>query len=164
VQNVGTSLTAADLAAMTGMRVRSLARLFVREAGVTPHDFVERARVDVAGSLLEGSEKPMKVVAYECGFGSAGYLRTVFSKLLGPRGHAHAQVESVCGLLELETRHLYAEPATQWRQRARRPELLASELRRRQVKVRARSLQKLADNISGGLAAGCCSQKWIARL
>jgi transcriptional regulator GlxA family with amidase domain len=85
------------------MSARSLARLFVQQAGVTPHEFVERARVDTARSLLEGSEKPMKVVAYECGFGSAGHLRAVFSKLLGPRGHARAEVESVCGLLELET-------------------------------------------------------------
>jgi AraC-like DNA-binding protein len=89
---------------MTGMSASESARLFVQEAGVTPHEFVE---------------KPMKVVAYECGFGSAGHLCTVFSKLLAPRGHAHAEVESVCGLLELETRHLHAQPATQWRQRAR---------------------------------------------
>jgi transcriptional regulator GlxA family with amidase domain len=83
MENIGSSLTVADLAALTGMSARNLARLFVHQSGMTPHEFIVRARIDAARNLLEATEKPLKVVAYECGFGSAGHLRAAFAKLLG---------------------------------------------------------------------------------
>jgi transcriptional regulator GlxA family with amidase domain len=35
------------------MSTRNLARHFVSETGITPHEFVERARIDAARTLLE---------------------------------------------------------------------------------------------------------------
>jgi acyl-CoA thioester hydrolase len=35
-----------------------------------------------------------------------------------------AEVESICGLLDLSSRHLHQDPASEWRKRARKPELL----------------------------------------
>ncbi len=81
--NIGSSLTAAALADMAGMSARNLARLFAQEAGVTPHEFVERARVDAARNRLEGTERALKVIAHECGFASDNHMRAVFAKLLG---------------------------------------------------------------------------------
>ncbi|MEI7037201.1 GlxA family transcriptional regulator [Fulvimonas yonginensis] len=81
--NVAARHTLASLAAVVGMSARNLARHFVREAGVTPHEFVERVRVDAARMLLEGSDRPLKTVAYDCGFGSADRMRIVFSARLG---------------------------------------------------------------------------------
>jgi len=56
------------LAQLVGMSTRSLARHFVHATGCTPHDFVERARVDAARNLLEGSDFQLKAIAYDCGF------------------------------------------------------------------------------------------------
>ncbi len=81
--NIGSSLSVAALAGMVGMSARNLARLFAQEAGVTPHEFVERARVDAARNRLEGTERALKVIAHECGFASANHMRAVFAKLLG---------------------------------------------------------------------------------
>jgi transcriptional regulator GlxA family with amidase domain len=65
------------------MSTRNLARHFVRETGITPHEFVKRARIDAARMLLEGSDRPLKSVAYDCGFGTADRMRVVFSERLG---------------------------------------------------------------------------------
>ena len=70
------------LARVAGLSPRSLARLFLDEVGVTPHRFVEKIRVDTARNLLEGSDLPLKAVAYKSGFGSPDRTRIVFAKCL----------------------------------------------------------------------------------
>ena len=72
-----------SLAAVVGMSPRNLARHFVQATGITPHEFIERARVDAARMMLEGSDRPLKTVAFDCGFGSADRMRIVFSTRLG---------------------------------------------------------------------------------
>jgi transcriptional regulator GlxA family with amidase domain len=75
--------TLGTLAAEIGMSARNLARHFVQETGITPHEFVERARVDAARALLEASDLPLKAVAFDCGFGTADRMRQIFSDRLG---------------------------------------------------------------------------------
>jgi transcriptional regulator GlxA family with amidase domain len=77
------SFTVKQLADVAGMSARNFARVFVQETGVTPHEFVERARVDAARKLLEGSAAALKTIAYDCGFGTADRMRIVFTKRLG---------------------------------------------------------------------------------
>jgi len=81
--NIAGRHTLASLAAAATMSPRNLARHFVQETGITPHEFIERARVDAARRMLEGSEQPLKSVAFECGFGSADRMRIVFNARLG---------------------------------------------------------------------------------
>ncbi len=81
--NIGRRHTLEALAGEVGMSARNLARHFVDKTGITPHEFVERARVDAARRLLEGSDRPLKAIAYDCGFGSADRMRIVFSDRLG---------------------------------------------------------------------------------
>jgi transcriptional regulator GlxA family with amidase domain len=81
--NVAGRHTLESLAAAVGMSSRNLARHFAREAGITPHEFIERARVDAARMMLEGSNRPLKAVAFDCGFGSVDRMRIVFSTRLG---------------------------------------------------------------------------------
>ena len=71
------------LAGIAGMSVRNFARVFAQEARMTPAEFIERARVDAARNLLEGSDMALKAVAYRAGFGSASRMRIVFSRRLG---------------------------------------------------------------------------------
>lgn len=76
-------LTTDRLAAIAGTSTRSLARLFNTNLGMTPHDFVERCRVDVAQTLLVSSTTGLKVLAHRCGFGGAEQMRVVFQRRLG---------------------------------------------------------------------------------
>lgn len=71
------------LAAVANMSRRNFSRVFLRDAGVTPAEFVERVRVDAARVRLEREARPLKTVAYECGFRDARHLREVFTRRLG---------------------------------------------------------------------------------
>ena len=55
----------------------------IGKAGITPHEFVERARIDAARMLLGRSDRALKAVAQDCGFGTADRMRIVFSERLG---------------------------------------------------------------------------------
>ena len=81
--NIGDRHTLESLAAVVGMSPRNLVRHFVQATGITPHEFIERARVDAARMMLERSDRPLKAVAFDCGFGSADRMRIVFSTRLG---------------------------------------------------------------------------------
>ncbi|NVM77165.1 transcriptional regulator GlxA family with amidase domain [Duganella sp. SG902] len=83
MDNLSHALTVEHLAGVAGMSARSFARRFVREMGVTPAEFVQRARVDAARNLLEGSALPLKTIAYRCGFGGAARMRLVFAQRFG---------------------------------------------------------------------------------
>jgi transcriptional regulator GlxA family with amidase domain len=83
ILNVAQRHTLQSLAEAGGMSPRNLARQFVREAGITPHEFVERARIDAARMLLEATHLPLKSVAYDCGFGTADRMRFAFAARLG---------------------------------------------------------------------------------
>jgi transcriptional regulator GlxA family with amidase domain len=66
-----------------GVTAGNFGRAFAQATGITPHEFVEQARIDAARRLLEGSDRPLKAVAFDCGFGSADRMRIVFSERLG---------------------------------------------------------------------------------
>lgn len=83
MDHLAQSLSVENLAEVAGMSTRSFARQFVREMRVTPAEFVQRARVDAARNLLEGSELALKTIAYRCGFGSAARMRLVFAQRFG---------------------------------------------------------------------------------
>jgi transcriptional regulator GlxA family with amidase domain len=83
MEHIGERLAVEKLAHVAGMSERNFARAFVQLAQMTPHEFVERARVDAARNALESSDTPLKTVAYECGFGTADRMRIVFTRRLG---------------------------------------------------------------------------------
>jgi transcriptional regulator GlxA family with amidase domain len=83
MEHIADRHTLQSLAGVAGMSPRNLARHFVQETGVTPHEFVERARVDAARMRLEAGDAALKAVAFECGFGTADRMRVVFSERLG---------------------------------------------------------------------------------
>ncbi|MET1026367.1 MAG: GlxA family transcriptional regulator [Dongiaceae bacterium] len=83
MEHIGENFTVEKLAKAASMSARNFARIFTQEAGMTPADFVERARIDTVRNLLEGSDMALKAVAYHGGFGSADHMRVVFMKRLG---------------------------------------------------------------------------------
>lgn len=87
--NLGARHTLGSLAKQVGMSARGLSRHFVHETGITPHEFVERARVDAARGLLEASDRPLKAVAFDCGFGTPDRMRAIFALRLGVTPHQY---------------------------------------------------------------------------
>jgi transcriptional regulator GlxA family with amidase domain len=83
MEHISEPFSVERLAEVVSMSPRSFARVFARDAKVTPAEFVQRARIDAARHLLEGSEMAIKAVAYHCGFGSAARMRLIFSQRLG---------------------------------------------------------------------------------
>ena len=64
-------------------------RLFLREVGMPPARFIERARVDLARRLLEESDLRVASVARRCGMGNEERLRRAFHRHVGmsPRSY-----------------------------------------------------------------------------
>lgn len=83
LEHIGEAFPMERLAEIGGVGARSLARLFAKEAEMTPHAFIEAARIDVARNLLEGGTLPLKAIAYDCGFGTAEHMRIVFERRIG---------------------------------------------------------------------------------
>jgi len=82
VENPADDLGLTALAARAAMSPRNFSRVFRRETGVSPADFVERARLDVARRFLEESAMPLDQVARAIGFASAASVRRVFLRRL----------------------------------------------------------------------------------
>ena len=71
------------LAARAGMSERNFARVFKQEAGSTPAEFVELARIDAARRLAEESDLPLKRLADEVGYANVDGFRRAFLRRLG---------------------------------------------------------------------------------
>ena len=72
-----------DLADRMSMSVRNFERVFTREVGTTPSQYVLQMRVEVARRQLERTERGLKQVASTAGFGSVDIMRRAFVRLLG---------------------------------------------------------------------------------
>jgi transcriptional regulator GlxA family with amidase domain len=77
------SLTVAELAARSGMSVRTFSRKFRVETGTSPVRWVTGQRVELARQLLETTDLPIDVVAGRCGFGTGAALRQQIGTRLG---------------------------------------------------------------------------------
>jgi transcriptional regulator GlxA family with amidase domain len=70
------------LAAEIGVSQRSLSRLFRAGLNVSPADFVERVRVDLARCALLESNQNVESIAIACGFGSLRRMDRAFARTI----------------------------------------------------------------------------------
>jgi transcriptional regulator GlxA family with amidase domain len=82
-EHVRTRLSVEALAERMSMSVRNFERVFSREVGTTPSQYVLQVRVEAARRQLERTGDGLKQVAVAAGFGSAGMMRRAFVRLLG---------------------------------------------------------------------------------
>jgi AraC family transcriptional regulator len=59
------------------------ARAFKESAGVSPHQYVLRRRIERALQLLKGTQPSLAEMSRELGFSSQGHFTTVFRRLVG---------------------------------------------------------------------------------
>ncbi len=81
--NLKGDLSVPALAAHAGMSERSFARIFRSEAGTTPAEFVENARIDAARRMAEESNLPAKRLADAVGYANVDGFRRAFTRRLG---------------------------------------------------------------------------------
>jgi transcriptional regulator GlxA family with amidase domain len=76
-------LSVGELAGRMHLSERQLSRVFRRELGTTPGDYVERVRVEAARALLETELDPLEAIAARSGFASAEVMRRAFHRRVG---------------------------------------------------------------------------------
>ena len=96
VEHLQTKLSVDDLADRMSMSVRNFERVFTREVGTTPSQYVLQMRVEAARRELERTQKGLKQVASAAGFGNVDVMRRAFVRLLGltPRRYRDAAAHS----------------------------------------------------------------------
>jgi AraC family transcriptional activator FtrA len=72
-----------ELARLAAMSERTFMRRFRAATGLSPADWITRARVDRARELLESTALPLDHIAERCGLGSPTTLRHHFRKKVG---------------------------------------------------------------------------------
>src|SRR5262249_51061134 len=77
-EHIHTKLSVEALAERMSMSVRNFERVFTREVGATPSQYVLRMRVEAARRLLERTNRALKHVASTAGFGSVDVMRRAF--------------------------------------------------------------------------------------
>ena len=92
-----------SLAAYAALSARALSRLFVRETGITPAKFVERARVRLACELMEETDLRMEAIAARSGFGGDERMRRAFHRVLGVSPREKAATQWASGAHRLAT-------------------------------------------------------------
>ena len=83
--NLLADLSVASLAQQAHMSRRNFVRAFRRETGMTPIEYVEAIRVEMARGLLEETNLPLQRVALRSGFANTERLRRAFVRRLGVR-------------------------------------------------------------------------------
>jgi transcriptional regulator GlxA family with amidase domain len=81
--NPGANLSVDELASRVAMSPRNFARVFTREASMTPASFVEKIRMEAARRRLEESTEGVDAIAARCGFGTYESMRRAFIRNLG---------------------------------------------------------------------------------
>jgi transcriptional regulator GlxA family with amidase domain len=96
-EHLETRLSVEDLADRMSMSVRNFERVFTREVGTTPSQYVLQMRVEAARRRLERTDGGLKQVASAAGFGSVDVMRRAFVRLLGitPRRYRELAEQSI---------------------------------------------------------------------
>jgi transcriptional regulator GlxA family with amidase domain len=96
-EHLETRLSVEDLADRMSMSVRNFERVFTREVGTTPSQYVLQMRVEAARRLLERTDRGLKHVASAAGFGNIDAMRRAFVRLLGitPRRYRELAEDSI---------------------------------------------------------------------
>ena len=77
------SLDLARVARASGVSPFHFLRLFARVTGVTPHQYLLRARLRRAARLLSADERPIAAIAYDVGFGDVSNFVRTFGRAAG---------------------------------------------------------------------------------
>lgn len=72
-----------ELAKLANMSESNYIRLFKKEAGMAPMEYLINLRLDKAKKLLRTGSKSITEISLQCGFGSPSHFSNSFTKHLG---------------------------------------------------------------------------------
>jgi transcriptional regulator of acetoin/glycerol metabolism/AraC-like DNA-binding protein len=81
--NLSESLDLAELAGVAGLSVFHFARQFKQSAGVTPHQYLIRKRVERAQEMLARADLSLSEIAFATGFADQSHFARHFRQMLG---------------------------------------------------------------------------------
>ena len=87
------NITVADLSSQVWISETHFRRLFQQVFSMSPVQFIRRRRVERACTLLRTTDKPIKQVAYCCGFAEDAFFSRVFHSLVGVSPAAYRRGE-----------------------------------------------------------------------
>lgn len=102
-ENLARKLSVDDLADRVSMSVRNFERVFTREVGRTPSQYVLQTRVEAARRQLERSDRGLKQVASATGFRSVDGMRRAFVRLLGLTPRRYRELAGESGPMPIAT-------------------------------------------------------------
>ncbi len=79
-ENIGSHLSAEDIAQKTGMGYSWFRRIFKQYTGFSPLQYMQELKIKKAKELLTNTILPCKEIAYELGFETQAYFNIVFKK------------------------------------------------------------------------------------
>ncbi len=93
--NLARKMSVEDMAAIARMAPSYFARIFKKETGKTPIDYLSRIRMERVKKLLLAGDKSITEIAMECGFGSSSYLSTRFYERFKISPSAYCKKDSI---------------------------------------------------------------------
>ncbi|MGH2353618.1 MAG: AraC family transcriptional regulator [Chloroflexota bacterium] len=96
-QRFGQKLTLTDLAESVHLHPAYFSASFKRAAGVTPHEYVARYRLERARDLLLASDTPLHEIARRTGFYDAAHLIRVFRRFEGTSPGRYRRAQTAAG-------------------------------------------------------------------
>ena len=81
-ENYGRPISVAKAAQVAAMSERSFLRRFKSQMGLTPSEYLLRARLDASCLLLVATDLPVDKIARRCGVSSGDGLAKIFRKRL----------------------------------------------------------------------------------
>ena len=81
--NLSTSLRNKDLAAVARLSPFHFAVAFRNSVGESPHEHLIRRRVERAQGLMLSTDKPLSIIAVECGLADQAHLTRLFRRIVG---------------------------------------------------------------------------------
>lgn len=82
-ENFEKNITLSYLSDMANLAPNYFLRLFKKETGITPKEYILQIRLEHARSLLSGTTSKITTIASECGFNDTSYFSLFFKKRFG---------------------------------------------------------------------------------
>lgn len=82
-RNFSRHVSLEELCSVAGYSRPHLLRLFSREIGCSPHEYLTSIRIQHAKKLLTETDAPLSSVAADCGFRSDSHFKTLFKTVTG---------------------------------------------------------------------------------
>ena len=91
--NINTALNLSDIAGVTSLSASHVTRMFRKELGMPPHQYLIGLRICKAQRMLEESDISIAEIAYDCGFANQEHLTRLFRRQCGTTPAAYRRAK-----------------------------------------------------------------------